>query len=158
MLLLFPFYLPWSNGTEWNDVSFFLCWVSSIRVSHCPLSPSSRGSLVPLHFLPLKTYPLHIWGCWYFSQNSWSQLMSHLAWHFVWWTLHVSYISRVVIYSLDILLSQFGTSVFLPCPVLTAASCPAYKFLRRQVWWSGIPIILRLFHNFLWSIQSKAFS
>ena len=27
-----------------------------------------------------------------------------------------------------------------PCPVLTVASCPAYRFLRRQVRWSGISI------------------
>ena len=27
---------------------------------------SSRGSLAPLHFLPLEWYYLHIWGCWYF--------------------------------------------------------------------------------------------
>ena len=28
----------------------------------------------------------------------------------------------------------------IPCPVLTVASCPSYRFLRRQVRWSGIPI------------------
>ena len=28
----------------------------------------------------------------------------------------------------------------VPCPVLTAASWPAYRFLRRQVRWFGIPI------------------
>ena len=32
-----------------------------------------------------------------------------------------------------------------PCPVLTVASWRAYRFLRRQVWWSGIPISLRIF-------------
>ena len=31
------------------------------------------------------------------------------------------------------------------CPILTAASCPANRFLRRQVRWSGIPISLRIF-------------
>ena len=44
----------------------------------------------------------------------------------------------------------------LPCPVLTVASWPAYKFLRRQVRWSGIPISWRIFHSLLWSTQSKA--
>ena len=29
------------------------------------------------------------------------------------------------------------------------ASWPAYKFLRRQVRWSGIPISLRIFHSLL---------
>ena len=28
----------------------------------------------------------------------------------------------------------------VPCPILTVASWPAYRFLRRQVRWSGIPI------------------
>ena len=42
------------------------------------------------------------------------------------------------------------------CPVLTVASWPAYRFLRRQVMWSGIPISLRLFHSLLWFTQSKA--
>ena len=44
-------------------------------------------------------------------------------------------------------------SVF-PCPVLTLASWPAYRFLKRQVRWSGIPISFRIFHSFLWSTQS----
>ena len=33
----------------------------------------------------------------------------------------------------------------IPCKVLTVASGPSYKFLRRQVRWSGIPISLRIF-------------
>ena len=32
----------------------------------------------------------------------------------------------------------------VPCPVLTVAFSPAYRFLSRQVRWSGIP----LFQNF----------
>ena len=32
-----------------------------------------------------------------------------------------------------------------PCLVLTVASWPAYRFLRRQVRWSGVPISLRIF-------------
>ena len=39
---------------------------------------------------------------------------------------------------------------FLHCIFL-----PPYRFLRRQVIWSGIPIFLILFHNLLWSPQSK---
>ena len=34
----------------------------------------------------------------------------------------------------------------VPCPVLTVASWPAHRFLRRQVRWSGIPISFRIFH------------
>ena len=35
-----------------------------------------------------------------------------------------------------------------PCPALTVASWPAYRFLKRQVRWSGMPISFRIFHNF----------
>ena len=44
----------------------------------------------------------------------------------------------------------------VPCPVLTVASWPVYRFLKRHVTWSGIPISLRIFHSLLWSTQSKA--
>ena len=44
----------------------------------------------------------------------------------------------------------------VPCPVLTVASWPAYRFLKRQVRWSGSPISFRILHSLLWSTQSKA--
>ena len=43
-----------------------------------------------------------------------------------------------------------------PCPVLTVASWPAYRFFKRQVKWSGISISSRIVHSLLWSMQSKA--
>ena len=45
----FPIYLPWSDGNRCHDHSE--CWVLS-QLFHSPLSLSSRGSLVPLPFLP----------------------------------------------------------------------------------------------------------
>ena len=36
----------------------------------------------------------------------------------------------------------------VPCPVRTVASWPAYRFLRRQVRWSGIPVSWRIFKMF----------
>ena len=42
------------------------------------------------------------------------------------------------------------------CLVLTIASWLAYRFLRRQVRWSDIPMSWRIFHSLLWSTQSKA--
>ena len=42
------------------------------------------------------------------------------------------------------------------CPVLTVASWPAYRFLKRQVRWSGIPVSFRIFHSLLWLTQWKA--
>ena len=44
----------------------------------------------------------------------------------------------------------------VPCPFLTVASWAAYRFLKRQVRWSGIPISFRIFHSLLLSTQSKA--
>ena len=44
------------------------------------------------------------------------------------------------------------------CKVLTVASRPAYRFLRRHVRWSGYLISLRIFHSLLWSTQSKVLS
>ena len=50
----------------------------------------------------------------------------------------------------------------VPCPVLTVVSWPAYRFLKRQVKWSGIPISFRIFHSLcdphsqrLWHSQSR---
>ena len=44
----------------------------------------------------------------------------------------------------------------VPCPVLTVASWPAYRLLRRQLRWSGTPIFLRIFHSLWWSTHSKS--
>ena len=38
---------------------------------------------------------------------------------------------------------------------LTIVSSPAYRFFRRQVRWSGIPISWRIFCDVLWSRQSR---
>ena len=43
------------------------------------------------------------------------------------------------------------------CPVLTVASRPAYRFLKRQVWWSDIPISFRIF-QFIVIHRVKGFS
>ena len=47
----FPIYLPWSDETRCHDIKFSECWALS-QLFHSPLSLSSRGFLVPLHFLP----------------------------------------------------------------------------------------------------------
>ena len=38
----------------------------------------------------------------------------------------------------------------VPCPVLTVALWHAYRFLRSQIRWSGIPITWRIIHSLLW--------
>ena len=57
-----PFCLLWSDGTRCHDLGFLILSLS--QYFHSPLSPSSRGFLVPLHLLQFKWYHLHIWGCW----------------------------------------------------------------------------------------------
>ena len=59
--LFFPFYLPWGNGTVCHELSFQVLNFKPPFKS--PLSPFSKGSLVPFHFLPLEWYHLHIRGC-----------------------------------------------------------------------------------------------
>ena len=60
------------------DAMILVFWMLSFKPAfHSPLSPSSRGSLVPLHFLPLEWYHLHNWGCWYFLWQSWFQPVNH---------------------------------------------------------------------------------
>ena len=55
--------IKWLDQMPWR--SFFKFWVLS-QLFHSPLSPSSRGFLILLHFLPLEWYHLHIWSYWYF--------------------------------------------------------------------------------------------
>ena len=47
---------------------------------------------------------------------------------------------------------------FVPCPVLTVASWPEYRFLRRQVKRYDIPISLRILHRLLWPKTAKGFN
>ena len=72
----FPFICHEVMGLD-AMIYFFECWVLS-HLFNSSLSPSSRHSLVPLSFLPLEWYHLHIWSCWYFSWQSWFQLVCFL--------------------------------------------------------------------------------
>ena len=48
----------------------FVFWMLSFKPAFSfSFLPISRGSLVPLHFLPLEWYQLYFWGCWYFPSN-----------------------------------------------------------------------------------------
>ena len=68
------------------DAKILVFWMLSFKPT---FSLSSRGSLI-LHFLPQGWCHLHIWGYWYFSWQSWFQLVLHPARHFTWYTLHIS--------------------------------------------------------------------
>ena len=84
-----PPIVPSMKLWDWKSWSSFLeCWVLS-QLFHSPLLASSRGSLVSLQFLPFKWCHLPICCGWYFSQQSWFQLVSHSAWHIAWCTLYM---------------------------------------------------------------------
>ena len=57
-------------------------WMLSFKPAFSPFHLPQEALLVPLCFLPLGWYHLHIWGYWYFSWQSWFQLVLHPAWHF----------------------------------------------------------------------------
>ena len=69
------------------DAMILVFWMLSFKPT---FSLSSRGFWVPLHFLPQGWCHLHIWGYWYFSRQSWFQLVLLPAQRFSWCTLHIS--------------------------------------------------------------------
>ena len=148
----FLIYLPWSGGIGCHDLSSSYVEFST-SFFHSPFSLSTRGSSVPLHsirressaYLRLLIFLLAvlILAC---ASSSLACLMMYSAYK----------------------LNEQGDNIQPWCtpfpiwnqsvvPVLTVVSWAAYRFLRRQVRWSGIPIALRTFHSLLWSTQSKAY-
>ena len=109
----------------------FWSWVLS-QLFHSPPSPSSRGSWVPLHFLPLEWCHLHIWGYWYFSQQSWFQLESPSLAFCVMYSAYKLNNQTDNIQPCCTPFPILNQSV-VPCPVLTLASWSMHRFLRRQV-------------------------
>ena len=133
----FPIYLPWSDGTR---CIIFIFWMLSFRLTFSLssftfikrlLSCSSLSAirvvssayLRLLIFLPAILIP----AC---ASSSWAFLMMYSAYK----------------------LNKQGDNIqpwrnpfpiwnqsVVPCPVLIVASWPAFRFLKRQGKWSGIP-------------------
>ena len=99
---------------------------------------------------------MRIWDYWYFFWQSWFQLVLHPAPGF-----HIMYSAYKLNKQGDNIqpcctpFLIWNQSIVI-CPVIAVASWPAYRFLRRQVRWSGIPISLRISHSLCCSTQSKA--
>ena len=150
----FPIYLSWSHGTRCRDLSFLNVEfqanfsLSSFIFIKRLFSSSSLSAIrvVSSAYLRLLIFLLAILipAC---ALSSPAFLMMYSAcmlnrqgdniqpWHtpFLIWNQSV-----------------------VPCPALTIVSWSAYRFLKRQVRWSHIPISWRIFHSLLWSTQSKA--
>ena len=117
-------YMPWSLFSE--------CWILS-KLFHSPLSLSSRGSSIPVRFLPWGWCHLSIWDYWYSSRQSWFHLVLHPAHQFL--MMYSAYKLNKQFENVRPWLTPFPiwNQSVVPCPVLTVASWPAYRFLRRQV-------------------------
>ena len=150
--LLFPhlFAMEWWNQIPWFQ--FSECWVLSQNFHSC-LSLSSRGSLVLHHFL-------HKGGVICLSEVidiSPSNFDSSLYFIQVFLMIYSAYKLNKQGDNIQSWCTPYPIwNQSVPCLVLTVASWPAYRFLNRQVTWSDIPISFRIFHNLLWSTQSKA--
>ena len=146
----FPIYLPWSDGTRCQDLHFYM-------VSFKPAFLLSSFTFIKRLFSSsllsaIRVVSSGIWGYWYFSQQSWFQLVLHPAQHFTWCTPLNKQGDNIQPWCTP--LPIFNQSVVL-CWILTVASWPTYRFLWRQERSFGIPISLRIFHSLLWSTQSK---
>ena len=143
-------FFPIYNEVMGLDAMVLVFWMSSFK----PAFSLSSFTFIKRLFSSSSLSDLHIWGV----DISPGSLDSNL------WFIKPS-ISMYSAYKLN----KQGDNVqpwctpfptwnqsIVPCPVLTVASCPAYRFLRRQIKWYGIPISLIIFHSLLWSTQSKA--
>ena len=150
----FPIYFPWSDGTRCHDLRFLnvelkptfsLSSFTFIKrlfssSSHSAIRVVSSAYLRLLIFLPAILIPAY-------ASSSQAFLMMYSAYklnkqgaNMQPWRTPFSIWNQSVV----------------PCSVLTVASWPAYRFLQRQVRWSGVPISFRIFHCLLWSTQLKA--
>ena len=90
LLPLLPIYLPWNDWRGCYDIidRFFLCWILS-QLFQSSLLPSSRNSLSSSSLSAIRVVSCTYLRFWYFSWQSWFQLVIHLAQHFTWCTLHI---------------------------------------------------------------------
>ena len=109
------------------DAIIFVFWMLSFKPAFSLSSFTFNKRLFSYSLLSaIKWYNLHTWDCWYFSWQSWFQLVSLPVQHLV--TMYSAYkLSRVTIYSRHTPFPIWNQSV-VPCPVLSIASCPDTGF------------------------------
>ena len=83
-----PIYMPWSDGTGCHD---FIFWMLSFK----PVFSFSSFTFIKRLFTSFLLSAIRMVSSaylryWYFSQQSWFQLVIHPAWHFTWCNLHIS--------------------------------------------------------------------
>ena len=129
----FSIYLPWSDGTGCHDISF---WIFNFK----PAFSLSSFTLIKRLYSSSSLSAIRVMSSvylryWYFSQQSWFQLVLLPVQHFPWCTLHISKINRVTIYSLVILLPNFepvccsmsgSNCCFLTCLQVSQEMCKVF--------------------------------
>ena len=83
----FAFYLPWSDETRCHDL---VCLMLSFRRAFSISSFTLIKRFFSSSSLSVISGIICLWGCWYFSQQSWFQLVTHPARQFSWFTLHIN--------------------------------------------------------------------
>ena len=149
----FPIYLPWSDGTGCHDLNFLMLNfkptfpLSSFTFFKRLFSSSLLSAIRVVSFAYLRllifllaflipafasTRPAFNMMYSAYKLNKQGNNIQPWCTHFPIWNQSV-----------------------VPCPLFTVASWPAYRFLRRKVRWSGIPISLRIFHIKMGTIKDK---
>ena len=108
----FPIYFPWSDGTRCHDLNFLM-------LSFKPTFPLSSFSFIKRLFSSSSLSAIRVVSSAYMRLLIFLPAILIPACAFLcfpvqcfsWCTLHISKISTVIIYSLDVLLFLFGTSL-----------------------------------------------
>ena len=132
----FPIYLPWSDGTGYHDLSF-------LNLSFKPAFSLSSFTFIKRLFNSFLLPAIRA------ESSAYLRLLIFLLAVLI-PACASSSLAFLNECSLHTPFPIWNQSV-VPCPVLAVAFWPAYRFLRWQVRWSGIPIFWRIFYSLLWS-------
>ena len=139
----FPFYLLWSGGTWYHDLSFF-------NVGFQPAFSLSSFTLIKILFSSSLFSAIRVVSSAYLKLLIFLPEILIPACASSSPAFHMMYSANKLNKQGDNIqpcLTPFPilNQSVVPCLVLTVASLLAYRFLRRQVRWSGIPLSLRIF-------------
>ena len=150
----FPIYLPWSDGTRCHHLSF-------LNVNFKPAFSLSSFILIQRLYSSSSLSAIRVGSFAYLRLLIFLSEILIPAWNSSSLAFHMMYSTCKLNKQGDNIQAwctpfPIWNQSVVPCRVLTVASCPAYRFFRRQVRWSGIPISLRNLHSLFWSTRSKA--
>ena len=145
----FPIYLPWSDGTRCHDLTF-------LNVEFKPTFSLSSFTFIKKLFSYSLSAIRVVWSAYLKLLIFLPAILipacasSSLAFHMM-YSAYKLKISRMTIYSLDVLFSQFGTSPLFHVQFQLLLLDLHTGFTEGRLRWAGIPISGRIFHSLLWS-------